>query len=164
MAFSMLLKEKGFTVNVALISIAMFFCYSGSAEDVFQGSSIEKALSCFDNKLIYVGCDAAYRLNPSGNINIPPDAIDVFCSGPCLAETQLMLNCIDNLVSSFLFYNKANVEQIRYVLNAGCSYSRQRGNFNLGDYTGEEVNSALKESDLIRLYLFIPMVAAIYLM
>lgn len=164
MAFSLLLKEKNFIVNVTLISIAMFFCYSEAAEDVLQGSSIAKALSCFDNKIIYVGCEEAYRLNPSGNINIPPEATDVFCSGPCLIETQLMLNCIDNILSNFLFYNKATVQQMRYALNAGCSYSSQRGNFNLGDYTGEEINRGRKLSDLIRFYIFIPMAAAVYLM
>ncbi|KAJ1425510.1 hypothetical protein SESBI_10855, partial [Sesbania bispinosa] len=76
---------------------------------------------------IYVGCDEAYRLNPSGNINVPPEATDFFCSGPCLTETQLMLDCIDNILSNFIFYNKATVQQMRYALNAGCSYSRQRG-------------------------------------
>ncbi|OIV95258.1 hypothetical protein TanjilG_26955 [Lupinus angustifolius] len=74
-----------------------------------------------------------------------------------------MLNCINNVLSNFLFYNKANVDQIRYVLNAGCSYSTQRGNFNLGEYAGEETNSAQKLSDFIRLYLFITMVVVVYL-
>jgi hypothetical protein len=78
---------------------------------------------------IYAGCDDAYRLNPSGNIKVPPEATDIFCSGPCLIETQLLLECIDNMLSNFIFYNKANVQQMRYALNAGCSYSRQRGNF-----------------------------------
>jgi hypothetical protein len=78
---------------------------------------------------IYAGCDDAYRLNPSGNIKVPPEATDIFCRGPCLIETQLLLECIDNMLSNFIFYNKANVQQMRYALNAGCSYSRQRGNF-----------------------------------
>ncbi|KAE9593717.1 hypothetical protein Lal_00036629 [Lupinus albus] len=165
MAFSILLKEKSFIFYVTLISFAMLLCYSGaSAEDLFQGSSLTKALSCFDNKLIYVGCDEVYRLNPSGNINIPSEATDIFCNGPCLAETQVMLNCINNMLSNFLFYNKASVDQIRYVLNAGCSYSTQRGNFNLGEYAGEEINNGHKLSHFMRLYLFIAMAVVVYLM
>jgi len=58
---------------------------------------------------------------------VPPEATDFFCSGPCLIETQLVLECIDNMLSNFIFYNKATVQQMRYALNSGCSYSRQRG-------------------------------------
>lgn len=76
---------------------------------------------------IYVGCDQPFRLNPSGNINIPPEATDFFCSGPCLTETQLVLNCIDNILTNFIFYNKASVQQIRYALIAGCNYARGGG-------------------------------------
>ncbi|XP_061369739.1 uncharacterized protein LOC133312534 [Gastrolobium bilobum] len=161
MTFALMLKGNLFIVG--LISIATFCCYSEAAEGKLQGQSMEEALSCFDNKLIYVGCEEAYRLDPSGNINIPPEATDIFCSGPCLTETQLMLNCIDNILSNFIFYNKATVQQMRYALNAGCSYSRQRGNFNLGDYIGE-INNAGKLPILIRSYHFILAAAAVYVM
>lgn len=81
----------------------------------------------WDVAQLYSGCDEAYRLNPSGNINVPSGATDLFCNGPCLAETQLVLNCIDNLLSNFIFYNKATMPEVRYALNAGCSYTPQRG-------------------------------------
>jgi hypothetical protein len=140
---------------------------------------------------IYAGCDDAYRLNPYGNIKVPPEATDFFCSGPCLIETQLLLECIDNMLSNFIFYNKANVQQMRYALNAGCSYSRQRGNFifflllpiffyinfsawikcklcignfNLEDYIGGETNNSQEVPILIRCYLFILAATTVYLM
>ncbi|WJX19618.1 hypothetical protein P8452_09281 [Trifolium repens] len=164
MAFVLILNGNLFMLT--LISIAIFFCYSVAAEaDQLEGEQdIVKALSCFENKLIYAGCDDAYRLNPSGNIKVPPEATDIFCSGPCLIETQLLLECIDNMLSNFIFYNKANVQQMRYALNAGCSYSRQRGNFNLEDYIGGETNNSQEVPILIRCYLFILAATTVYLM
>ncbi|CAL5208651.1 unnamed protein product [Lathyrus oleraceus] len=163
MAFAFILKGNLFILN--LTSIAIFCCYLVAAEgDLEGGQNIVKALSCFENKLIYAGCDAAYRLNPSGNIKVPPEATDFFCSGPCLAETQLMLDCIDNILSSFIFNNKASLQQMRYALNAGCSYSRQRGNFNLEDYIGGEINTAPGVSILIKCYIFIVAAVLVYLM
>ena len=76
---------------------------------------------------IYTGCNEAYRLNENGNLNVPRDATDIFCTGPCLAETQLVLKCVDNILSDFTFYNKATVRDIRDVLHAGCSYTSRRG-------------------------------------
>ncbi|TKY52295.1 hypothetical protein E2542_SST23815 [Spatholobus suberectus] len=162
MAFALMLKGN-FSILI-ILSISRFCLYSEAAEGDLQGQSMVKALSCFDNKLIYVGCDEAYRLNPSGNINIPPEITDFFCSGPCLAETQLVLNCIDNILSNFIFYNKVTVQQMRYALNAGCSYSRQRGNFNLEDYIGGEANNAPKLSIVNRSYLSILAAATVYFM
>ncbi|XP_004495669.1 uncharacterized protein [Cicer arietinum] len=161
MAFTLTVKGNVFIVT--LISIPIFCCYSVASEGELQGQNIVKALSCFENNLIYVGCDDVYRLNPSGNIKVPPEATDFFCSGPCLTETHLLLDCIDNILSNFIFYNKANVQQMRYALNAGCSYSRQRGNFNLEEYIGGETNKAPDTPTLIRCYFFIVAAAAIYL-
>ncbi|MED6167170.1 hypothetical protein PIB30_000421 [Stylosanthes scabra] len=111
-------------IFVALLSIAMFCCYSHGQ---LQEESIAKVLSCFDNNRIYSECNEAYRLNPSGNINIPLEATDIFCSGPCLSETQLVLNCVDDILSNFVFYNKATLQQMRNALNDGCTFSRERG-------------------------------------
>jgi hypothetical protein len=61
---------------------------------------------------IYSGCDEAYRLTQSGNLNVPPEATELFC----------------DVISDFLFYNKATVRDITYALSAGCSSTRQRGN------------------------------------
>jgi hypothetical protein len=80
-----------------------------------------------DGMQIYSGCDEAYRLTQSGNLNVPPEATELFCNGPCLAETRLALSCINDVISDFLFYNKATVRDITYALSAGCSSTRQRG-------------------------------------
>ncbi|KAK7392073.1 hypothetical protein VNO78_20500 [Psophocarpus tetragonolobus] len=164
MAFALMLKEN---ISILIILLISMFClYSEAAEGDLQGQNMVNALSCFDNKLIYVGCDEAYRLTPSGNIKLPPEGIDVFCSAPCLTETQLVLNCIDNILSNFIFYNKATVQQMRYALNVGCSYSRQRGNFNLAEYIGGEANNAPKLAIVNKSYIFIvaAAAAAVYLM
>lgn len=77
--------------------------------------------------MIYNGCNVAYRLNQSGNINVPLAATNEFCQGPCLSGSKQLLDCIDNMFSSFVFYNKASVGQIREVINQGCSYTNRRG-------------------------------------
>uniref|UniRef100_A0A803PW99 DUF7731 domain-containing protein n=1 Tax=Cannabis sativa TaxID=3483 RepID=A0A803PW99_CANSA len=78
---------------------------------------------------IYGGCDKTYRLNEGGKLNVPPQAVELFCNGPCLAETELVLNCVDNIFSNFLFYNKATIGDIRGALNVGCTEHR-KGLFN----------------------------------
>ncbi|WJX45328.1 hypothetical protein P8452_32214 [Trifolium repens] len=114
-------KER--TFNLLRIKVA------AEADQLEGGQNIVKALSRFENKLIYAGCDDAYRLNPSGNIKMQPEATDFFCSGPCLIETQLLLECIDNMLSNFIFYNKANNDNtelaesvVEIVLFRGLNY------------------------------------------
>ncbi|XVF05968.1 hypothetical protein REPUB_Repub06bG0007300 [Reevesia pubescens] len=135
-------KLKCFTC-FNLIFIAVFCCNvnSGNAQN-FPAQSLAKAFFCFDNRYIYTGCAEAYRLNESGNLNVPLEATDIFCSGPCLAETQLVLKCLDNILSDFTFYNKATVRDIRDVLRDGCSYTSRRGNFDVGDYFQGEISEA----------------------
>ncbi|KAG6646731.1 hypothetical protein CIPAW_07G028300 [Carya illinoinensis] len=103
---------------------------------------------------IYIGCNEAYRLNPSGNIDVPPVAADLFCNGPCLAETQEVLNCIDKLFSNFMFHNKATIPSVRYALDAGCSYTSQRGNFNVGQYIEGVTSNAHRLPNSISFHTF----------
>src|SRR5688572_6393125 len=78
---------------------------------------------------IYSSCNEAYRLTQSGYINVPPEATDQFCYGPCLSETHLVLDCVDHSLSTFVFYNKATINTIRTTLRAACSHSNQRGTY-----------------------------------
>ncbi|XP_020967022.1 uncharacterized protein LOC107615321 isoform X2 [Arachis ipaensis] len=102
MALALMLKVNNVFIFVALLFIAMFCCYS---DGELQEQSIAKVLSCFENNR----------------------ATDSFCSGPCLSETRLVLNCINDMLSNFVFYNKATAKQMRNALDAGCSFSRERG-------------------------------------
>ncbi|KAH7542968.1 hypothetical protein FEM48_Zijuj02G0131900 [Ziziphus jujuba var. spinosa] len=126
MAFPILPKHK--LLVCILISVGILCPYPSYADENNVGQMFEKALMCFNNKFIYAGCDEAYRLNEGGNINVPPEALNLFCNGPCLTETELVLKCIDSMFSNFMFYNKATVHDIRDALRSGCSYTRQRGN------------------------------------
>ncbi|KAF3967030.1 hypothetical protein CMV_008923 [Castanea mollissima] len=151
MAFSFLPKQKCFILT--LFFIAIFCCFSGYADDN-PVQMTAQALFCFNDKLIYSGCGEAYRLNPSGNINVPPEAADLFCNGPCLFETQQVLNCVNSLLSNFLFYNKATIPDVRYALNAGCSNTNQRGNFNVGQYIDGFTSNAHRSTDWISHHTF----------
>ncbi|KAK9136720.1 hypothetical protein Sjap_007314 [Stephania japonica] len=95
---------------------------------------IEKALLCFSNKYIYSSCEESYRLTQSGKLNVPYAATDLYCNGPCLEETHLLLNCIENIFSKFLFFNKAGIWDIRRTLTAACSDTSERGYFNVAEH------------------------------
>ncbi|KAL9685191.1 hypothetical protein QQ045_022638 [Rhodiola kirilowii] len=106
-------------------------------------AAASRAFYCFNNKF-YKRCGEEYRLDQSGYVNIPSYATDDYCHGPCLRETQSLLNCIDDMFSSFFFLNRATVPDVRNALRAGCSYTTQRGIFNVGDYIGREINDSNK--------------------
>jgi hypothetical protein len=88
---------------------------------------------------VYGCCDDAYRLSPAGIIGVPPGAVDYYCGGQCVVETEDVLNCVASALDGFRFYNGASVEDVRYALRRGCSHTFKRGDFNdleppLGDY------------------------------
>lgn len=84
--------------------------------------------SYFGISQIYRSCEESYRLSESGNLNVPKDKTEEYCNGPCLTETHLVVNCIDNILRNFLFYNKATIQDVRDTIQAGCGYGPERGN------------------------------------
>ncbi|KAF8401373.1 hypothetical protein HHK36_012310 [Tetracentron sinense] len=159
MAFSVTPVCRFFLVG--LISIAVFCCNSGCAQGISEDDPaqiVAKALLCFNDKFIYSSCDEAYRLTESGNINIPHEETDQFCDGPCLTETHLVLNCIENILSNFLFYNKATIHDIKDTLHAGCSYSSERGNFNVAEHIQGESSNAHRVVIPIYFYVYMLMI------
>ncbi|KAH7513440.1 uncharacterized protein LOC107433235 [Ziziphus jujuba] len=103
---------------------------------------VAKALLCFNDKYIYINCEESYRLNESGDLNVPFDKTDAYCNGPCLDETHLVLDCIDNILTNFLFYNKATIQDIRDTIQAGCGTGSERGKFNVAEHLKAEANNA----------------------
>jgi hypothetical protein len=76
---------------------------------------------------VYSCCEGAYRLNPSGIIAVPIGAVDYYCGGACVVETEDVLNCVASALDGFAFYNGASVEDVRYALRRGCSHTARRG-------------------------------------
>lgn len=62
---------------------------------------------------------------------MPPGSADAFCGGPCLAETELVLRCVDDIMANFRFYNGASAADVRFALDRGCGRSGLRGNFDV---------------------------------
>ncbi|XP_077240829.1 uncharacterized protein LOC143881570 [Tasmannia lanceolata] len=147
MAFSPLLKY-GFFVMV-------FFFISTSCCNAQLNPTpiITKALRCFNNRMLYESCQEAYRLNESGDINVPPEATDEYCNGPCLDETYNVLNCVDGLLKNFIFYNKATLQTVRATLKDACSDTSERGNFNVGSHILDEPDDAHKA--VVPAYMFV---------
>ncbi|VVB15357.1 unnamed protein product [Arabis nemorensis] len=87
---------------------------------------------------IYRGCEEAWRLTLTGDLNIPVAKTEEFCEGPCFSETHLALNCIENILHHFRFYNRATVRDIRETLKSGCSYGPERGHFNVFEHIEDE--------------------------
>lgn len=73
-------------------------------------------------------CQDSYRLNEKGSIDVPPEATDEFCHGPCLVETKLVLDCVEKKLQDFQFYNGATVLDVKYTLHTGCGHTSKRGN------------------------------------
>ncbi|KAL8249694.1 hypothetical protein R6Q59_006562 [Mikania micrantha] len=94
---------------------------------------IAKALVCFNDK-IYSECEESYRLTESGDLHIPPDYTDKYCGGPCLKETNLVLNCINGVFNNFIFYNHATITNVKEAIKTGCSFGPTRGNFNVAEH------------------------------
>uniref|UniRef100_A0A0E0JGH2 DUF7731 domain-containing protein n=1 Tax=Oryza punctata TaxID=4537 RepID=A0A0E0JGH2_ORYPU len=94
-----------------------------STEDI-----VARAIICFNDRYIYSGCQGQYRLGPEGELRVPAAAAEAFCGGPCLAETRLVLGCVDGIMDSFRFYNGASVRDVRLALDRGCGL---RGDFDV---------------------------------
>lgn len=175
MAFSV--TTKCWVLLVALVYVSFFgFKFGNAHEDLPETGSVDghdipqtgavdgdpaqivaKALLCFNDKFIYSSCEESYRLNERGNINVPPEYTDQYCNGPCLEETHLVLTCIGNILSNFFFYNKATIQDVRETLQAGCSYTSERGDFNVAKHIEADENSANKAGKSI-LFGFMPMI------
>ncbi|KAL2921196.1 hypothetical protein RDABS01_012687 [Bienertia sinuspersici] len=95
---------------------------------------VDGALQCFHGKHIYSHCDESCRLSPEGELHVPHDHVDEFCSGPCLEETNHLLDCIDGIMDHFVFYNKATTKDVRHTIYAGCGHGGERGDFDVGKH------------------------------
>ncbi|KAF3942681.1 hypothetical protein CMV_030687 [Castanea mollissima] len=105
---------------------------------------VSKALLCFNNNYIYSSCEESYRLTESGNINVPPQKTDEFCGGSCLTETNLVLNCVDNIFAHFVFYNKATIQDVGDTVKSACGNGPERGNFNVAEHIQADQSNAYK--------------------
>jgi len=76
---------------------------------------------------IYRECDESWRLTLNGDLNIPLGRTEEFCEGPCFSETHLALNCIEEIIHHYRFFNRATIHDIRETLKSGCSYGPERG-------------------------------------
>lgn len=108
--------------------------YGGVTVDAPPDYLFSKALQCFTNKHIYSSCEESYRLTETGELHIPPEYTDQYCRGPCLEETHLVLNCLENILSHFRFYNKATIRAVEETIKEGCSYGPKRGYFNVAEH------------------------------
>nr|GEW62249.1 putative pentatricopeptide repeat-containing protein At3g16890, mitochondrial [Tanacetum cinerariifolium] len=101
----------------------------GHASDDKPDEIVVKALQCFNEKEIYSSCEESYRLTESGQLHVPPEYVNEYCHGPCLQETHLVLNCVDDILSHFVFYNHATVQDVKETIKIGCSDGPHKGDF-----------------------------------
>ncbi|MCL7044531.1 hypothetical protein MKW94_030538 [Papaver nudicaule] len=160
---------KPFFVIVIFLCFVNFTCCSSDYYDQYVGAqsqAIDRALVCFNNNFIFSSCAENNRLTETGLINVPPEQTEDYCNGPCLAETKLVLNCIDNMLSNFLFYNRATVRDIRSSLRTGCGFSNERGNFNVAQGLGYWNHASTRTSSFnhpMYLLMYLVTLGAVYL-
>ncbi|KAB2062880.1 hypothetical protein ES319_A10G180800v1 [Gossypium barbadense] len=149
---------KSWVLAVTIVCMSIFwFHWCKADEDLPETGSfgddpaqiVAKALLCFNDKYIYSSCEESSRLSASGNLDVPPEYTDEYCSGPCLSETHLVLNCIENIMKNFVFYNKATIHDIRDTIKAGCSYGPERGNFDVEEHLEAEESGSNKATTSI---------------
>ncbi|CAA7406100.1 unnamed protein product [Spirodela intermedia] len=102
---------------------------------------IFRALACFTDHYIDGRCTENQRLKAQGFLNISREETDAFCAGPCLDETYQVLNCVDDVLDGYRFYNGAAVADVKAAIRRGCSNGRRRGDFSVeeimnGDHAG----------------------------
>ncbi|XP_042380404.1 uncharacterized protein LOC121972843 [Zingiber officinale] len=131
MASTSTLKTRCFSFALLLFSITFV-----KSDDSTVGI-VAKAMACFDNNVVYSNCQESYRLSAAGTFNVPLEATDDFCGGPCLYETKLLLSCVDHILYNFRFYNGASVGVVKYTLDEGCGHTSKRGDFNVAEHLGE---------------------------
>ncbi|KAK8916953.1 hypothetical protein KSP39_PZI023243 [Platanthera zijinensis] len=121
---------------------------------------LTKARACFDDPYVYISCQNSYRLRELGSIDIPADAVDEYCGGPCLKETKLVLMCLHNTFDNFRFYNGRTLRDVGYALDRGCSLGMDRGDFSsIGLNGGDCYHDYGKKTALsIYLYLFLVLI------
>ncbi|KAM0965913.1 hypothetical protein TB2_021417 [Malus domestica] len=149
---------------VAFICISLFCCRTGMADDYTpergyepeKGTELEdptqivaKALLCFNDKYVYSSCEESYRLNEGGNLKVPAEKTDEYCNGPCLTETHLVLDCLEKIMTNFLFYNKATIQDVRDTIHAGCGHGEERGKFDVAEHFRAEGSNAYKAANQI---------------
>ncbi|KAL4014937.1 hypothetical protein IC575_027158 [Cucumis melo] len=154
--------------RVPLSAILLFYlltygCFYGKCDDFESGSTggsvgfedppeiVAKALLCFNDRYIYSACEESYRLKESGNLEVPLEKTEEYCNGPCLSETELVLDCINGIFSNFLFYNRATLQDVRDTIHAGCGYGPQRGNFDVLEHINAERGNACRASNMAAL-------------
>ena len=63
-----------------------------------------------------------------GAFHVGSESEDAYCSGACLVETKMALQCVEEIAAgSFRFSNGASVLAVREALSTGCSYTPERG-------------------------------------
>ncbi|XP_031496428.1 uncharacterized protein LOC116261737 isoform X2 [Nymphaea colorata] len=95
---------------------------------------LERALRCFDDRVVYRECAYEYRLTADGYMTVPEASTEAFCSGPCLEETDMVLHCVDRILDHFEFYNRATIRDVRDTIRDACREGRWRGRFDVYEH------------------------------
>ncbi|KAL4289613.1 hypothetical protein GQ457_14G016370 [Hibiscus cannabinus] len=147
---------KSWVLAATVVCMSIFWFHLGKADEYRDlpatgtgtvvgddpAQIVAKALLCLNNKYIYSSCEESYRLTASGNVDVPVEVTNEYCAGPCLSETNLVLDCIENIMKHFLFYNKATIPDIRDTIQAGCGYGPERGHFDVTEHIEAEENGS----------------------
>ncbi|KAL5202372.1 hypothetical protein ABZP36_013324 [Zizania latifolia] len=116
------------------LALAVAVCFllpccfaSKAAMEIF-----EKVCHCFDDHNVYNECKEELRLGVEGAFHVGKASVDEYCEGPCLAETKMALQCVEEVADEgFRFYSGASVPAVRAALSTGCSYTPDRGTFEI---------------------------------
>ncbi|CAN6333411.1 unnamed protein product [Urochloa humidicola] len=122
-------SQRSASLLLAFVIGILIPCCSSSKEAM---ELFERACHCFDDPNIYGQCAEEFRLNAEGAFHVQRNEVDSYCGGPCLEETKLALQCVEEVAAqSFRFSNGASVLAVRQALGTGCGYGPERGTFEI---------------------------------
>ncbi|CAA6661987.1 unnamed protein product [Spirodela intermedia] len=133
-------------LRLRLLLVAVFSPSCCEAQN--PSSIVDNAILCFNNTSIYRNCQEQYRLTANGTLNVSGNAVDAFCSGPCLAETQLVLSCVDGILSNFKFYNGATIRAVNATILIACGKRHWKRELEYPRYcsSSSDADSSIKQS------------------
>ncbi|KQK06743.1 uncharacterized protein LOC100835321 [Brachypodium distachyon] len=98
----------------------------------------DRACHCFDDHNVYKECAEELRLGVEGAFHVGSGSVEEYCGGACLAETELALQCVEEIIAhdegdgySFRFSNGASLPAVQAALHTSCSYTPERGTFEI---------------------------------
>ncbi|KAM0876380.1 hypothetical protein ACQ4PT_036222 [Festuca glaucescens] len=128
----MAIPQASRSTRCLALAVAICILIPGCFSNETEPTIFERASQCFDDHNVYKECAEELRLGVEGAFHVGSENVDAYCGGMCLVETKMALQCVEAIADeSFRFSNGASVLEVKAALGTGCSYTPERGTFEI---------------------------------